>query len=337
MLRAVLKAPKATPVSSSGCRASRTISIRARAQKDSLPGAIVGAGVGTDATAALVVMTEPPLRCCWWCRRQLDRREAAGRRPRGRVRRARLRVARFPRHCGADPRRCATSQRPWRRVVGHPDPPLRQGNEVGDGPVEVDPPGVEHHDALASAATSSVWCVEMTIVDVAAISERTPRSDARCSGSRPVVGSSRTSSCGAPMSAWARATRRRWPPESRLIRFVVTSPSPTRSSTRRTSAARRTAVGPLLEHGHVVDEREGGETAGEAELLWLVPQPAPHVRAASGSIGSRPSSRTEPSSGRSTVAMTRSIVVLPAPFGPSSPVMPGPSSRSTSSSAARDR
>ena len=139
---------------------------------------------------------------------------------------------------------------------------------------------------LHSAATSSVWCVEMTIVDVAAMSASTPRSDARCSGSSPVVGSSRTSSCGVPSRAWARATRRRWPPgepADPLGRHVAEADEVEYAAHLGGSG---TAVGPLLEHGHVVDEGEGGETAGEAELLRLVAQPAPHlgagVRLASG-------------------------------------------------------
>ena len=52
-----------------------------------------------------------------------------------------------------------------------------------------------------------------------------------------------------------------------------------------------------------------------------------------GTSGSRPSTRTCPRLGGSAVASTRSSVVLPAPLGPSSPVTPGPRSRSTPASA----
>ena len=52
-----------------------------------------------------------------------------------------------------------------------------------------------------------------------------------------------------------------------------------------------------------------------------------------GTAGSRPSTRTCPWVGGSAVASSRSSVVLPAPLGPSSPVTPGPRSRSTPASA----
>src|SRR6266536_158758 len=88
------------------------------------------------------------------------------------------------------------------------------------------------------AATSSVWWVDRTTIDVRAISASTVRNVTRCSGSTPVVGSSRISTGGDPSSACASATRRRWPPDMARIRFVATSDSPTWSSTRRTSACR---------------------------------------------------------------------------------------------------
>ena len=62
------------------------------------------------------------------------------------------------------------------------------------------------------------------------------------------------------------------------IRLVARSDSPTRSSTRRTSAW-RAAAGPLLEQRDVVDERGGGKPAREADLLRQVAEPAPDVGA----------------------------------------------------------
>jgi hypothetical protein len=73
---------------------------------------------------------------------------------------------------------------------------------------------------------------------VAANPERSPRREARCSGSRPVVGSSTTRRSGLPISACAMLRRRRCPPESFATFIEPRSPSSTRSRTRRISACR---------------------------------------------------------------------------------------------------
>ena len=87
----------------------------------------------------------------------------------------------------------------------------------------------------ASATTSSVWWVDSSTVRPSPSRETRSRKRSRCSGSRPAVGSSSTSRSGSPSSAWASATRRRMPPDSALICLPRTAPSPTSSSTRRTS------------------------------------------------------------------------------------------------------
>ena len=48
---------------------------------------------------------------------------------------------------------------------------------------------------------SSVWWVDSITIDVRAISASTVRKTTRCSGSTPVVGSSRISTAGEPSSA----------------------------------------------------------------------------------------------------------------------------------------
>ena len=57
------------------------------------------------------------------------------------------------------------------------------------------------------------------------------------------------------------------------------------------------------------------------------------VRSAGTSTGPGPARAPLPGSGGSAVASSRSRVVLPAPFGPSSPITPGSRSRSTSARA----
>ena len=66
----------------------------------------------------------------------------------------------------------------------------------------------------ASCSASSRYCVVRKTVVPSSLSARTSRhSAARLVGSRPVVGSSRNSTCGRCTSASARSSRRRMPPE----------------------------------------------------------------------------------------------------------------------------
>ena len=70
----------------------------------------------------------------------------------------------------------------------------------------------------------------------------------RASGSKPVVGSSRKSSSGSPMTPSATSSRRRWPPESARVRVRRCSSRPTQAMT--SSASRGVGV----EAGEVVDQ-----------------------------------------------------------------------------------
>ena len=82
----------------------------------------------------------------------------------------------------------------------------------------------------ASFSASSRSCVVSRIVVSSKSASRCTRSwkSRRACGSKPTVGSSRKSSSGRPTMPIATSSRRRWPPESRLIRCVALLGQPDR-------------------------------------------------------------------------------------------------------------
>ena len=150
------------------------------------------------------------------------------------------------------------------------------------------------------------------------------------SGSSPAVGSSRKSSSGSPMSAWARAARLRMPWLSARGSRAAASPSRTASSAR--AAALRASPRPRPE--------------SRPKSVSCAPTATPPWKSAScGSIATRPrrlrksvaavpSTRASPPSGWRKPPATESRVVLPAPFGPSSPNRLPRGTRSETSSRA---
>lgn len=92
---------------------------------------------------------------------------------------------------------------------------------------------------MQAAATSSTRCVETTTVAAVPNSLSSERKSTRCSGSRPAVGSSSSSSSGSFTTAWAIPARRTIPPESVFIFVSIRSPSPTRRTARSTAAGTR--------------------------------------------------------------------------------------------------
>ena len=172
------------------------------------------------------------------------------------------------------------------------------------------------------AETSSVWCVEISTVP--ARPERRPRRDARCSGSSPVVGSSRMSRSGRPIRACAMARRRRWPPDSfdDLHRTSVAEVDQVQHPAYLRGPGR--GVLPLLQHRDVVQERRRGHATREDDLLGAVADPArASTRLACDAVTSSPATTTRPPLGGSEVESSRSSVVLPAPLGPRRPTTPG--------------
>ena len=154
-------------------------------------------------------------------------------------------------------------------------------------------------------------------------------------GSRPVLGSSSTSTRGSGSSALAISTRRCSPPES------------VRTQSRR-------AIAPAHGLEHVLDApssaRRAGRTGGRGAAGSPRPSAAGRVPAAWNTTPScapdlarlrrtswPPRARC-PQVGVSSVAMTRNSVVLPPPLGPSSAkISPGATSKQTPRSASRRR
>ncbi len=158
-----------------------------------------------------------------------------------------------------------------------------------------------------TAPTSSVWWVASSTVPWRPRSDSVARNTARCSGSRPVVGSSRISRSGSPISAWANANRRRWPPESLRILIVGRSASCTASKHATDLVVSCCLVVPLLEHRDVFEEPERRHPRRELDLLGQEAEPATNL----GPLGERsrsarwPSTSTHPASGAAAVDKQR--------------------------------
>ena len=177
-------------------------------------------------------------------------------------------------------------------------------------------PAVEHRHAVreASGLAEEVRAQH----DRAAVlgRERADEVDdvTRASGSRPDVGSSRNSTSGSCSSARASATRLRWPVEKPWTRWSARSAMPNRSSIA-------VAFAPASSLGHapdpagddevlprgqpIVEPRVLGQHAGAATHLVAVHCRVDAEHAAAPPVGAR------------TPLSRRTVVVLPAPFGPS--------------------
>jgi hypothetical protein len=90
----------------------------------------------------------------------------------------------------------------------------------------------------------------------------------------------------------------------------------------------------LLEDRQIVDELEDREPRVQAEVLGQVAESPPDLDPVVGVGGSPAVDPDFAGTGGHQVARMRIRVVLPAPLGPSSPVIPGPSSSSRPARAA---
>ena len=153
----------------------------------------------------------------------------------------------------------------------------------------------------------------------------------RATGSRPTVGSSSTSSRGALISDWASSSRRIMPPEYVPAKREAASVSPIAESASSTRCLRT---------------RRGTSKSRANSSTFSTPVRFASADSACGTypmarrtcIGctaaSMPKTRTDPVPGVSSVVIIRIVVVLPAPFGPSSPyISPGAIDRFTWSTA----
>ena len=176
------------------------------------------------------------------------------------------------------------------------------------------------------------------------------RSRRPASGLTPAIGSSSSTSFGSVISARPSSRSFFWPPESvrggiveHAVQVQAIAPprrrAPVSSSSRRRTAAVRAAP----------RRRAARRAAGRRRAAGSPARTAAESRARSGRCGpgrpasrdrarqpvmSRPSNTTEPRSGGIRPETQLKSVVLPAPFGPISPVIvPGSTTRSTPSSA----
>ena len=97
------------------------------------------------------------------------------------------------------------------------------------------------------------------------------------------------------------------------------------------AASGAVAVADPVEGGDVGDELAGGESGRHRLVLGHERQPGVHP--AVGDAGRRRRTLTEPCFSEASPAIARIIVVLPAPLGPSSPVIPAPNEQLTSDRA----
>ena len=199
----------------------------------------------------------------------------------------------------------------------------------------------------ASPKTTSMSCSTRRMVrPPAAESLRiSPRTRSRSPDPMPAVGSSRKRSRGRVASASAISSKRRSPWESSAAGRSLPCPRPTSSSSvcareRRSWSAARRRTGSRARFSMA---RSGTATfssevrSGKTLVTWKVRAMPHRTRAlAARSVTSAPSSRTRPSSGISFPVRRLRKVVLPAPLGPMSAVIPpSGSERSTPATATK--
>src|SRR6185312_8475854 len=185
--------------------------------------------------------------------------------------------------------------------------------------------------SASSSASSRYWVVSRSVAPSPASSRITPHIRTRLVGSRPVVGSSRKSTGGRVTRPAARSSRRRMPPEySRRIRSAAS----TRSNWRRSSAARARASPRRRPLKRPIITRFCRPVSTSSRVASWAVTPIWRWTARASRTTSCPATRAEPASGRVSVVRMRTAVVLPAPFGPSTPRMaPRGTSRSSPASA----
>ena len=125
----------------------------------------------------------------------------------------------------------------------------------------------------------------------------------------------------------ARSTRRRSPPDRCLD-------EPVRELARRRSARSALRRSPVPRGGAAAQPRHQHEVLARREVLCRAPRTARSARSRCGPARlrrrCRAGDRALPPSGRNSVASIRTVVVLPAPFGPSSDTtVPGSTCRSS--------
>ena len=220
----------------------------------------------------------------------------AGRRrapPSGAVRCRRMRlIGRPPPGGGAAAR--SSRARPGCRPASPGSPCATRSSGV---PWKTSRPSLISTTSVQAATTSSTRWVETSTQVSTPRSRSSSRKSSRCSGSRPTVGSSSSSTAGSLTMAWAMPARRSMPPDRVFIRASALAaeadPVDGPLHGRRDRRLRH-----LLEPGHVLDELAHGEPRVEAELLRQVAEPRGAPRRRSAPAVDRLAEQRQPSAGR---------------------------------------
>jgi hypothetical protein len=183
--------------------------------------------------------------------------------------------------------------------------------------------------SASSSASSRYWVVRKIVTPPATRSRMICHMVRRLRGSRPVVGSSRKTIRGSPIRPMARSSRRRMPPEKVAAGFLAVAVRSNRSSS---SAARRRRWPPRWCRSAISSRFSSPVSRLSTAVSWPVTPIA--ARTASGSRArSWPATRTSPPSAPIRMDRMCTVVVLPAPLGPSSAkIVPSGTSRSMPSS-----
>ena len=184
----------------------------------------------------------------------------------------------------------------------------------------------------ASSAASSMSCVvRMRVTSDSLSSRRRSQTKRRAAGSSPVVGSSRKSTRGSCMSARAIITRWLCPPEKKSGLSPARSSSPNWSSSSSARGSRSGAGMPW----YAAWKMRLSRIEMERSRLLCCGTTASCARARTGSrTTSTPPMRAVPAVGRTRVVSIPTVVVFPAPLGPSRPkTSPGEAAKDTPSTA----
>ena len=157
----------------------------------------------------------------------------------------------------------------------------------------------------------------------------------KSAGFTPAAGSSSSTSCGSPTITRASSSSLRWPPDSTRAgscssALRPTKPSQCRAAARvRCSCAATFAGANQLAQGRSPSWPRGAsmtfsntDMAAKGRGIWKVrARPAANTRCGGMPVMSCPANSTRPVSGFSEPAKQLKAVVLPAPLGPTKPVM----------------
>ncbi len=177
------------------------------------------------------------------------------------------------------------------------------------------PPRMMLMRCASRSAISRMCVVRITVLPCATRATRMSLTWRAAWASRPVSGSSRISTCGSWISAPASASFWRMPREKPSTMSPVRSH---RSSWRSSSSARGAATDGATSHRPATNSRYSSGRSLPYSSGSSGRNASTRLAAMGSAVMSCPRMRAVPASGRSSPATMRSVVVLPAPLGPSS-------------------